>query len=44
VKAYCPTCRDEYVVDENPPYAVIHTVEDPPRHLHPETREVVEHA
>lgn len=37
--AYCPTCRTRYLVDDNPPYAVVHTVAG--LHLHPITREVL---
>lgn len=40
---YCPTCRDFFSTDgeQQPPYAVIHTVTEPPTHLHPITRGLV---
>lgn len=38
--AYCPTCREHFEVEENPPYAVIHLGDG--THLHPITRERVE--
>jgi hypothetical protein len=37
---YCPTCREGFVGDA-PPYGVIHTMTQPPVHLHSETREVL---
>lgn len=40
--AYCPTCREHFHVDRNPPYAVMHLEEnDVPVHTHPLTGEVL---
>ncbi len=39
---YCPSCRTTYTAAESePPYSAIHTMEEPPRHLHPITREAL---
>ena len=39
---YCSTCRVSFSGNENPPYAVIHVLGDPPIHLHPITKEVLD--
>lgn len=41
--AYCPSCREEYPVRENPPYAVRHVRDDEGNftHFHPVTGEAL---
>lgn len=42
MSGYCAHCRARFGDYDNPPYAVIHQGDDPPVHLHPLTREVVQ--
>jgi hypothetical protein len=40
---YCPSCREnyDYEGEQQPPYAAIHTMDEPPQHRHPITYELL---